>query len=190
MRGALGARSYETQTRGTREVPAARAAGAGTYAIIGKPGGGRAHLAFFLEAPAELGPAQEALGIPLEGEYVLQIKNPANEPPSGPPLGLEEKAAYSEEKKKEFGAYAWIPATEDLTLLDYERCEVLLVATGGPPLAALGEAERALAGAAAADAAALAPDAEEEGLLRALRSELGAGPAGVDTAPLATGEFV
>jgi hypothetical protein len=189
VREALGARSYETATRGAREVPTARAAGAGTYAIIGKPGGGRAHLAFFLEAPAEPGPAQEALGILPEGEFVLQVKNPANEPPSGPPLGLEEKAAYPEEKKKEFGSYAWIPATEDLALLDFERCEVLLVATGGPPLAALGEAERALAGAAAADAAALAPDADEEALLRALRAELGAGATGVDTAPLATGEW-
>ena len=56
-----------------------------------------------------------------------------------PYAGLERKAEFKDEKEKreEFGPYAWIGA-RDTSLLDYERCEVLLVGTtadvrGGRP---------------------------------------------------------
>lgn len=56
-------------------------------------------------------------------------------------LGLEQKADYSEEKKEEFGDYAWIPL-HDPSLLDYDRCEFLLVATAHDLHAELGGCQR------------------------------------------------
>jgi hypothetical protein len=50
---------------------------------------------------------QKDFHIGSEGSFILQIKNPENQPPGRP--GLAEKAEYSEEKRGEFKGYAWIP---------------------------------------------------------------------------------
>ena len=115
----LGPRRYETKTRGTREVAAARAVGEGTYAIVNRggsgAGAGRTHLVLHLLVPAQPGEVQEDFAIPKEGSYVFSVKNPGNEPfqaQGGGAIGLEEKAEYEPEQKKEFGGYAWIGVTD------------------------------------------------------------------------------
>lgn len=115
----LGPKSYETKTRGTRQVAAARVVGEGTYAIMNRGGSGaaagRTHLVFHLLVPAQPGEVQEDFAIPQEGSYVFSVKNPGNEPfqgAGGPAIGLEEKAEYEPENKREFGGYAWIGVTD------------------------------------------------------------------------------
>lgn len=121
----LGERTYTTATRGTRTVAPARALGQGTYSLVEHKGRGHVHLVYRLEVPAEPGTVQEDFEVLKEGSYVMQIKNPGNDPPQGP-IGLEDKAEYSQGKQEEFQGYAWIPA-RDSGLLDYERCEFLLI---------------------------------------------------------------
>jgi len=143
----LGPKSYETKTRGTRQVAAARAAGEATYAIVNLggsgAGAGRTKLVLKLIVPQQPGEVQEDFAIPQEGSYAFSIKNPKNEPrytqqggaegeaaggAGGGAIGLEQKADYAPEQKKEFGNYAWIGCT-DPSLLEYERSEFLLVGT-------------------------------------------------------------
>lgn len=113
----LGEKTYETKTRGTRTVAAARAVGEGTYAILNRggtgAGAGRTNLVMKLEVPATPGEVQEDFSIPAEGSYAFSVKNPSNEPgPGAAAIGLQEKADFPEEKKKEFGGYAWIGVTD------------------------------------------------------------------------------
>ena len=55
------------------------------------------------------------------------LQNPEKANPPG--AGLNDKADFKDEpaKQRKFGGYNWIGA-QDTSLLDYERCEVLLVA--------------------------------------------------------------
>lgn len=74
VRDFFAAQTYETKTRGTRHLAAARPAGEGVYALTLR--GAQVHLACRLELPETLGPVQEALGIMPEAVYALSIKNP------------------------------------------------------------------------------------------------------------------
>eukprot|EP00741_Cyanophora_paradoxa_P002407 tig00000076_g2332.t1 len=92
-------KEYETATRGHRVQGAARPAGEGVYEIMSHSGK-HTHLAYFLELPADgPGEVQEALNIPDQGSYILQIKNPEASTPFGP-------KAKPEYPKK---ACAWTP---------------------------------------------------------------------------------
>ncbi|KAG7672795.1 hypothetical protein Ndes2526B_g08669 [Nannochloris sp. 'desiccata'] len=177
----LGPKSYETKTRGTRHVAAARAVGEATYAIVNLggsgAGAGRTNLVLKLIVPQQPGEVQEDFAIPQEGSYAFSIKNPKNEPSftqqggaegeaaggSGGTgtIGLEQKAEYTPEKKKEFGNYAWIGCT-DPSLLEYERCEFLLVGVG----TAAGEL---MGGAGSGNECA---ESDEECLLQEMKKEI------------------
>lgn len=133
--GHLGQKTYETKTRGTRTVAAARVAGEGVYSIVQRHGS--TQLAHVLSVPQAPGGVQEALGLGGEGSFVMQVKNP--ERPNPPNVGLGDKADYSQEQRGEFRGYAWI-AAHDPTLLDRERCELLLVGAHGEATDELGEA--------------------------------------------------
>lgn len=130
----LAAKTYETKTQGVREQPAARSVGEGVYSIVMDQNERTSHFMYRLELPQEPGEVQEDFKILKEGKFVFQIKNPLNEPPSGAPIGLQEKADYPEDKMKKFGSYAWIPV-KDSQLLDTPRCEFLMIGiaedTGG-----------------------------------------------------------
>ena len=62
-------------------------------------------------------------------QWCLQNPETANPPNAG--LGKNQKADYTEDKKKEFegspGGYSWISA-KDTSLLDFEGCEMVLIA--------------------------------------------------------------
>jgi len=131
IKSSLGEREYETKTRGTRHLQAARAVGEGVYSIVEHHGkGGHTHLTYKLEQPEQPMAVQEDLKISKQGSFVFQVKNPQNKPPTGGrDPGLEEKAEFSEEKQEEFGGYAWIPV-RDSQLLCTERAEFLMVGVG------------------------------------------------------------
>ncbi len=91
-----------------------------------------------MEVPVEPGTVQQDFEIEKEGSYIMSVKNPSNEPPQGATIGLGDKAEYPESKKEEFEGYAWIPA-RDPQLLEYERCEFLLIGAADDVAAELGE---------------------------------------------------
>ena len=55
----------------------------------------------------------------------LLLQNPKKGDP--PNAGLDEKADFGAEKQKKFQGYAWLGAI-DPSMLDNERCELLLIA--------------------------------------------------------------
>lgn len=197
----LGVEKYETKTRGTREKPAARVAGEGVYVIEGgKEGDRQTRLAYELELPQEPGAVQQELQIQKRANYVLSIKNPDISSPAN--AGLDDKADFVKDDKKmeQFGNYRWIGA-HDTTLLDYPRCEFLLIG-GGAELKShvdddtaehLQKAEheevvKALHAAKKEDKEGDA-EAEESALLAKLQAELRPQAAGVLTEPATEGDW-
>jgi len=126
---------YETKTRGERQLPTARPAGEGIYAIVRHSG--HTHLAYALELPVEPGEVQQALNIVKEGSYIIVVKNP--EAPSPPGVGLDElrRARFPEELQKRFAGRRFIPV-DPPDFLDYEGVEILLVGTRQDVFAELG----------------------------------------------------
>jgi hypothetical protein len=120
----LDAETYETKTRGTRHLPAARPAGEGVYAIVRHED--HTHLAHVLELPRKPGSVQHALNIPDEGSYVVSVKNP--EAPSPPRVGLDEsrKARFPKALLERFGGRRFI-SVDPPEFLDYEGAEILLI---------------------------------------------------------------
>jgi len=116
--------SYRTRTRGERQVPAARPAGEGIYAIVEHER--HTHLAYVLELPHKPGEVQRALNIVKEGSYIIAVKNP--ETPSPPGMGLDEtrRARYPKKLRELFSGRRFIPANPP-DFLDYEGAEILLV---------------------------------------------------------------
>jgi hypothetical protein len=196
MKG-LGVERYETKTLGTREQPAARIAGEGVYALTGKEKDiGETQLAYKLELPEEPGQVQKDLEIEKEASYHISIKNPETGSPAN--AGLQEKAEFANdaEKMKQFGNYRWIGA-HDPSLLDYPRCELLLIGGRGQvddetkkhlDQAEHDEVVKALHAAKKEDQEGDA-EAEEAALLAKMRAELHPEKEGVPTEPAAEGEW-
>jgi hypothetical protein len=164
-------------------------------------GVGRTHLVLKLIVPQHPGEVQEDFAIPQEGSYAFSIKNPKNEPRdaqqggagegagagAGGVIGLEEKADFPQEKKDEFGGYAWIGCT-DPSLLEYERCEFLLVGATENVQGELGAAAEQLTGGGGAECA----DSDEECLLEEMKKEItgdGNEDVEVEMQPVETGEW-
>ena len=173
----MGAKTYETKTRGTRHLSAARLEGEGTYAIVRRGAGGGTHptnLVFELQLPEHPGDVQRDFHIPKQGSYVFSVKNPTNvgTGPGGRPLGLKDKAQYSKEQLEEFGNYSWIGVT-DPTLLEVPHCEFLLVGATEDVEKELHASVQELAGSGGDAVAAMCPNADEACLLDALKKELG-----------------
>jgi hypothetical protein len=126
---------YETKTRGVRQVPAARPAGEGIYAIVSHER--HTHLAYVLELPPEPGEVQGALNIVKEGSYIIAIKNP--ETPAAPGTGLDEtrRARFPKNLLERFAARRFIPA-DPPDFLDYEWAEIILVGARKDIFAELG----------------------------------------------------
>jgi hypothetical protein len=126
---------YETKTRGEREVPAARPAGEGIYAIAAHEG--HTHLAYVLELPKKPGEVQRALNIVDQGSYIIAVKNP--EAPSAPGTGLDEtrRARFAKKLQQRFAGRRFIPA-DPPDFLDYEWAEIILVGARKDVYAELG----------------------------------------------------
>jgi len=126
---------YDTKTRCERQLPAARPAGEGIYAIVRHSG--HTHLAYALELPAEPGEVQQALNIVKEGSYIIVVKNP--EALSPPGVGLDDscRARFPEALQERFAGRRFIPV-DPPDFLDYEGAEILLVGARQNVFAELG----------------------------------------------------
>lgn len=127
---------YETKTRGHRDQPSARPAGAGRYAIARH--GAHAHLAYALARPAPPGPVQRELGILASASLVAAVKNPHWPTPPGVDAGLspEAEAFYPAPLQATFRGRRW--AALEPAHLDREGAELVLVGTRELPEAELG----------------------------------------------------
>ncbi|TVU33481.1 hypothetical protein EJB05_25302 [Eragrostis curvula] len=152
VKDALKEEEYSTATRGQRRRPAARALGEGVYRIVrhGGDSGGRrraphTHLVYKLELPLRgPGEPQDAMNVEPEASFLVQVKNP--DPPSssdgrrrgggrgggedgGGFRGLQSKrrAAFPARLQGAFGSRRYA-AADPPDLLNYEGCELLLIA--------------------------------------------------------------
>lgn len=121
----LRAQTYQTQTRGERELPAARPAGEGVYQIVRH--GDHTHLAYALELPMTPGEAQDDLNIEPEGNYILQVKNPTKSSPRNAGLPRQERADLPNKLQASFKGRRFA-SVESLEILEYEGVELLLIA--------------------------------------------------------------
>lgn len=99
LQDSLSTESHETKTLGTRVTEAPRPAGKGVYSITMHKT--HAHLCYILEVPKQVGEVQDDLGIKREGNFIIQIKNPAKAA-KGVGLG-KDSAEFPEHLCKKFG---------------------------------------------------------------------------------------
>ena len=119
----LGEESYQTKTRGLRNLPAARPSGEGAYAFVRI--GHALFLAYELELPQRPEAMQRSLNITRRASFALSIKNPQASTPPDVGLREEQEADYPAELLREFRGRRF--ASEDVRLLDYEGAEFVLV---------------------------------------------------------------
>ncbi|KAI0275318.1 hypothetical protein BC834DRAFT_965718 [Gloeopeniophorella convolvens] len=141
----LGAKEYETKTKGTRHKAPSRLAGRGAYAIVNNeprvPSGRTTHLGYHLSHPAELGEPQKALALHMASSFVLQVKNPLAPNSGGQRVGLSpnKRAQYPDwimnnvfgkggsKGRESYGLR--FAAVETMELLEHEGAELLLIAS-------------------------------------------------------------
>jgi hypothetical protein len=132
---ALAEERYETKTRGTRYQPAARPAGQGIYQILRHDD--HTHMAYTLEIPDAIGEVQEALGIEQEASYIVAVRNPEAPAPQQAGLPRHERPDYPDELVEKVRGRKFADA-DPPELLDYEGCELLLIAAADDVRADLG----------------------------------------------------
>ncbi len=127
---------YDTKTRGHRDQPSARPAGAGRYAIARH--GAHSHLAYVLARPEVPGPVQRELGIEASASLVVAVKNPHWPTPEDAGAGLapEAEAFFPAPLQAQFRGRKWAPL--EPAHLDREGAELVLVGTSEEPAAELG----------------------------------------------------
>jgi hypothetical protein len=139
---ALEAETYETKTRGERELPAARPAGEGRYVIARHED--HTHLAYELELPHRPGNVQHELEIEPAASYVITVKNPEAGTPPGAGLRPREKAAFPRELQNRFRGRRFADV-DPPDFLDHEGAEIRLVGAHTHPEEEMGlriDAER------------------------------------------------
>ncbi|KAL4765508.1 uncharacterized protein BDW70DRAFT_127856 [Aspergillus foveolatus] len=127
--------TYETSTRGTREIPEAKPYAEGVYAMTSTK---RAtHIVYHITLPEKPGAIQEDFGLSERGSWLVQSKNPKF--PSPPSARLPKEPEYPESILEKFGDLRWIPARPEF--LDYPNAQFLMVgsATGDLGKAATAE---------------------------------------------------
>jgi hypothetical protein len=144
LREALGPRTYETQTRGRREVPAARPAGAGVYLLTRHDD--HTHLAYELVRPERPGDVQRELNLRPQASYIMTVRNPDAPPPPGVRAGTGRRPEFPDDLRARFGDRRFA-SVDPPDFLDYEGAEVILIGAAGDPARELGidldsEAER------------------------------------------------
>jgi hypothetical protein len=126
---------YQTKTRGERELPAARPAGEGVYAIVRHEG--HTHLAYSLELPKSPDKVQRDLRIEEDGSYVITIKNPEKGSPARAGLRGEQKAEFPKKLMEVFRDRRFADC-DPPDFLDYEGAELILVGAREDPRKELG----------------------------------------------------
>ncbi|KAL2865851.1 uncharacterized protein BJX67DRAFT_157154 [Aspergillus lucknowensis] len=120
--------SYETATRGTREVPEARPYAEGVYAITSTKKA--THLVYHITLPEKLGEIQEDFGLSERGSWLLQSKNPKF---PGPPYArLPQEPEFPERIQEKFKDYRWIPTEPEL--LEYPNAQLLMIGSAAGDL--------------------------------------------------------
>ncbi|KAF9502435.1 hypothetical protein BDN71DRAFT_1584601 [Pleurotus eryngii] len=139
----LGAKSYETKTRGTRHKEASRLVARGVYAIVNNepsvPSKAETHLGFFISHPEKMGEVQEALGIQKASSFVLQVKNPlapntggVRTPSSSKQVDYPEsimKSVFGQGTKGRESYGLRFVDCQTIELLEREGAELLLIAS-------------------------------------------------------------
>ncbi|MDX6431462.1 MAG: hypothetical protein QOE54_3828 [Streptosporangiaceae bacterium] len=144
LREVLGPRTYETRTRGRRELPAARPAGDGVYIIARHDD--HTHLAYELLHPQEPGDVQRRLNLERQASYIITVRNPRVPPPPGVGAGSGRRPEFPADLQARFGDRRFAPL-DPPDFLDYEGADVVLIGVAGDPARELGvdldsEAER------------------------------------------------
>jgi hypothetical protein len=116
--------TYSTQTRGERHLSPARPAGEGVYTIARHDT--HTHLAFALELPERPGQVQQELNIPVEGSYIITVKNPDVDAPPGVGLPEEDRADLPQRLRRRFHGRRFIPV-DPPDFLDREGTEFILI---------------------------------------------------------------
>jgi len=124
LRDALSGTTYETETLGERQLPPARPAGEGVYALARH--GRSTVFAYALELPEAPGEVQRAFHIEPEGRYVLSIKNPEAGSPAGVGLDGGRQVDFPEHLRERFGNRRWL-AADPPEFLDHEGAELVLI---------------------------------------------------------------
>ncbi|KKK16698.1 hypothetical protein ARAM_004014 [Aspergillus rambellii] len=127
--------TYETATRGTREIPEARPYAEGVYAITSTK---RAtHIVYVLTLPEKLGDVQEDFGLAERGSWLIQSKSPKF---PGPPFArLPKDPEYPEGMLEKFRDLRWIPMEPEL--IDYPNAQFLMIGSTSGGLAKVALAE-------------------------------------------------
>ncbi|WP_303909535.1 hypothetical protein [Thiohalomonas denitrificans] len=124
LRKEFEAETYETKTRGTRQVPPARPAGEGVYALVEH--GGHTHLAYALELPKEPDEVQKELNIAPEASFIVSVKNPDKPSPPSAGLGRRQQARFPKHLMEKFRDRRFIEI-EPPDYLDYEGAELMMI---------------------------------------------------------------
>ena len=125
MRRELLPYEYSTETRGKRRIEAAAPAGERKYSIVKHDN--HTELAYVLELPESLGPAQREFEIKKEASYIISVKNPDMQVSGFAAFSApEKKPKYPTRLKEMFGGRRWINV-EDPSLLNYENAQLLLI---------------------------------------------------------------
>jgi hypothetical protein len=135
IRSELQKETYETKTRGERELPAARPVGEGVYAIVHHED--HTHLAYVLELPESEEKVQRAFNIEEEASYVISVKNPDQGSPRAAGLDEDQQADYPKRLQEIFRDLKFANP-EPTDFLNYEGCEILLIGAEEDPSEELG----------------------------------------------------
>ena len=120
----LGARTYETKTRGVRHVQPVRPAAEGIYALVRH--GEHTHLAYVLELPKVQGPAERDLNIEREASYIIAVKNPESGSPPAAGLDPDREAHFPKKLQEKFAGRRFVPV-DPPDFLNYEGAELMLI---------------------------------------------------------------
>ncbi|KAL4810121.1 esterase-like activity of phytase-domain-containing protein [Aspergillus unguis] len=126
--------TYQTSTRGEREIPEAKPYAEGVYAMTSTK---RAtHIVYHITLPEKPGEIQKDFGLAERGSWLVQSKNPKF--PSPPFARLPKDPEYPQSIIEKFRDLRWIPAEPEL--LDYPNAQWLMI---GSAVGDLGKAATA-----------------------------------------------
>src|SRR5581483_8001870 len=87
------------------------------------------HFIYQLTSPKEIKEVQKEFNLKKTGDYLISIKNPIIGSQINKGVSEERKIVYPSYLQEKFNNYRFIPLN-DTEFLDYEGCELLLIATG------------------------------------------------------------
>lgn len=128
---------YDTKTKGDRHQEGSRVVGEALYELI-QHGPDHVHLAYVLDIPTEPTESQTIFNIGKEGAMLCTVRNPTAGPSASRSQGLQskQKAQYPPKLMDRFKGKVKSStrfASLHPEFLNYEGCELLMIATGKDP---------------------------------------------------------